>query len=61
MLSAIISGDQTSNIRIFSGKQVRLKFAPVFREYVTYEREKFEKCGFSPILIKKLPKCANSD
>ena len=34
MLSAIISGDQTSNIRIFSGKQVRLKFAPWFRGYV---------------------------
>lgn len=34
MLSSIISGDQTSNIRIFSGKQVRLKFAPWFRGYV---------------------------
>lgn len=40
MLSAIISGDQTSNIRIFSGKQVRLKFAPVFSEYVNFSNVK---------------------
>lgn len=34
MLSAIISGDQTSNIRIFGGKQVRLILAPWFSGYV---------------------------
>ena len=34
MLYTIISGDQTSNIRIFSGKQVGLKFVPCFSGYV---------------------------
>lgn len=52
MLSAIISGDQTSNIRIFSGKQVRLKLAPWFSGYVNLKKfKKFENCSFCPILI----------
>ena len=35
MLYTIISGDQTSNIRIFSGKQVKLILAPWFSGYVS--------------------------
>lgn len=49
MLSAIISGDQTSNIRIFGGKQVRLKFAPVFSEYVNFRSFRSLKIAVSAL------------